>query len=308
MPKRAGTFLLLLLIYIFFPGNIFVQAKEKSNENKTKVILLGTGNPYPNPERSGPATAIVYNNRVFLFDAGAGVMRQINKAGLPISGPEATFITHLHSDHTLGYPDLILTSWLMRRKKHLEVYGPHGLQRMTDLLLQAYSEDIKIRIEGLERELPDAYKVDVHEISPGVVYDSAGIKITAIPVLHGDWKEAYGYRIDTPDKSIVLSGDTRPCEALIGAAKGVDILVHEVYPASKVKPEDRPGGEFWPQYCKEFHTSDVELGNIAKQVKPKLLILYHIVRMGATDKDLMEGIRKGGFIGKVVIGKDIETF
>ena len=308
MHKRAGTFIALLLIYIFFLNNIFAQAKEKLNESKTHVILLGTGNPYPNPERSGPATAVVYGKRFFLFDAGAGVMRQINKAGLPISGPEATFITHLHSDHTLGYPDLILTTWIMRRKKHLQVYGPHGLQAMTDNILKAYSEDIKIRIEGLEKELPEAYKVDVHEISSGVVYDSAGIKITAIHVLHGEWKDAYGYRIDTPDKSIVLSGDTRPCEALIEAAKGVDILVHEVYPASKVKPEDRPGGEFWPQYCKEFHTSDVELGNIAKKANPKLLVLNHIVRMGATDGELIDAVRNGGYKGKIVVGKDIQTF
>lgn len=239
---------------------------------------------------------------------GAGVMRQINKAGLPISGPEATFITHLHSDHTLGYPDLILTSWIMRRKKHLLVYGPHGLQRMTDYLYKAYSEDIKIRIEGLERELPDVYKVDVHEITPGVVYDSGGVKITAIPVLHGSWKEAYGYRIDTPDRSIVISGDTRPCEALIKASKGVDILIHEVYSSANVKPENRPGGEFWPQYLKEFHTSDVELGNIAKQSEPKLLILDHIGRLSEKGKDLIEGIRKGGFNGKVVVGKDLEVF
>ena len=179
MLKRARTFLLLFLICFFLPTNsVFAQSKDSTNNSKTRVILLGTGNPYPNPERSGPATAVVYNNRVFLFDAGAGVMREINKAGLPISGQEATFITHLHSDHTLGYPDLIFTTWLMRRKKHLQVYGPHGLEKMTDYLYKAYAEDIKIRIEGLERELPDAYKVDVHEINPGVVYDSDGVKIT----------------------------------------------------------------------------------------------------------------------------------
>lgn len=308
MLKKVGTFFLLFLIYSILFNVVFAQSKDNSNENKTRLILLGTGNPYPNPTRSGPATAVVYGKRFFLFDAGADVMHQISKAGLPISGPEATFITHLHSDHTLGYPDLILTTWLMRRKKHLQVYGPHGLQKMTDYLLKAYSEDINIRIEGLERELPDAYKVDVHEINPGVVYDSDGVKITAIPVLHGNWKEAYGYRIDTPDRSIVISGDTRPCEALIKASKGVDILLHEVYSSLNVKPENRPGGEFWPQYLKKNHTSDVELGNIVKQVKPKLLILYHIGRLSEKGKELIGGVRRGGFNGKVVVGKDLETF
>jgi ribonuclease Z len=308
MPKRVIVFFFLFLIYYFLSVVISAQSINKAAANKTYVILLGTGNPYPNPARSGPATAVIYEKRVFLFDAGAGVMRQINKANLPISGPEATFITHLHSDHTLGYPDLILTSWVMRRKKHLQVYGPHGLQRVTDYLLKAYSEDIKIRVEGLEKELPDAYKVDVHEINSEVVYDSAGVKITAIPVLHGNWKEAYGYRIDTPDRSIVISGDTRPCEALIKASMGVDILIHEVYSSLNVKPENRSGGEFWPEYLKQFHTSDVELGNIAKKAKPKLLILDHIGRLRESGKELIEGVRKGGFNGEVVVGKDLKTF
>lgn len=303
--KKFNRLIILLLLTPLLFTNIYSQ---KNNKTGTKLIMLGTGTPYPSPTASGPAAAVVYGKRVFLFDAGTGVMRRMNAAKLPINGPEATFITHLHSDHTLGYSDLILTSWLMRRVKPLQVYGPHGLQRMTDLLLEAYSEDIKIRIEGLEKELPGAYRVNVHEINPGVVYDSAGVKITAFPVLHGNWKEAYGYRIDTPGRSIVISGDTRPSKALIAASKNVDILVHEVYSEKHLAPENRPGGEYWPQYNREFHTSDVELGKIAKQVNPKLLVLTHIIRMGATDKELIEGIRKGGYVGKVVIGKDLDRY
>ena len=308
MNGRNSGILVLLLTISLLPHLIVAQPINHQENLKTRVILLGTGTPRPGPDRSGPATAIVYGDRVFLFDAGAGVMRRINQAGLPINGPEATFITHLHSDHTLGYPDLILTTWVMRRVKPLEVYGPHGLQRMTDYILKAYSEDIKIRIEGLEREPANGYKVNVHEIEPGVIYDSSGVKITAIPVLHGDWKEAYGYRIDTPDRSIVISGDTRPCETLIEASTGVDILIHEVYTSSDVKIENRVGGDLWPKYLKAFHTSDVELGNIAEQSNPKLLILYHIVRSKATDEDLINGIREGGFKGKVIIGRDLQTF
>jgi ribonuclease BN (tRNA processing enzyme) len=309
MFKKLNGFLLTLLVINFLTPEATAQIVDSNSVSKTQVILLGTGNPYPNPDRSGPATAVVYNGRFFLFDAGAGVMRQINKAGLPISGPEATFITHLHSDHTLGYPDLILTSWVMRRDKHLQVYGPHGLQSMTDYILKAYSEDINIRIEGLEKEVPDWYKADVHEIDPGVVYDSGGVKITAFHVLHGTWKEAYGYRIDTPDRSIVISGDTRPCQALIDVSKGVDILIHEVHPSSLVKPEKRPGGEYWPEYQKQFHTSDVELGEIAKQSEPKLLILYHISRVNdKIEKELLGNIRKSGFDGKIVVGKDMDIF
>ncbi|MGD8305598.1 MAG: MBL fold metallo-hydrolase [Ignavibacteria bacterium] len=273
---------------------------------ETKVILLGTGTPYPGNQNQGPVTAVVYNNRVFLFDAGSGVMRQMNGANLPISGPEATFITHLHSDHTLGYTDLILTTWIMRRNKKLEVFGPIGLKRMTDLLLDAYSEDIKVRIDGLEKELPEVYKVNVHEINEGIVYDSADVKVTAFRVTHGYWKIAFGYRIDTPNKSIVISGDTKPSNNLIKFAVNCDILIHEVYAADRLKPEDRPGGEFWPQYCKEFHTSDFELGKIASDIKPGKLILTHIVRMGANDDELIKNIRKGGYDGVLIIGKDLE--
>ena len=284
------------------------QTQQGPAAQSTQVVLLGTGTPYPDPNASGPATAVVVGKRVFLFDAGAGVMRRLNAASLPISGPEAVFITHLHSDHTLGYPDLILTSWIMRRTSPLEVYGPHGLRRMTRHLLAAYAEDIRIRTEGLEHEVPGGYRVNVHEIRPGVVYDHDGVRVTAIPVPHGSWKEAYAYRIDTPDRSIVISGDTRPSEALVAASKGVDVLVHEVYSAAHLAPEDRPGGEDWPKYMRAFHTSDVALGALAARIKPRLLILTHTIRMGATDKELVEAVRAGGFAARVVVGKDLDRY
>lgn len=280
----------------------------ESREQQTQIILLGTGTPYPDPNASGPATAVVVGKRVFLFDAGAGVMRRMNAAGLPISGPEAVFITHLHSDHTLGYADLILTSWLMRRVSPMPVYGPHGLQRMTQHLIAAYSEDIRIRTEGLEREVAGGYRMKVHEIKSGVVYERNGVRVTAIRVRHGSWKEAYAYRIDTPDRSIVISGDTRPSESLVRAARGVDVLVHEVYSPLHLAPENRPGGRYWPQYMREFHTSDVELGTLASRAKPKLLILTHIIRMGSTDEELLAGVRAGGFSGPVRVGKDLERY
>jgi len=274
----------------------------------TQVILLGTGTPYPDPAASGPATAVVVNGRVFLFDVGAGVMRRMKSANLPINGPEALFITHLHSDHTLGYADLILTSWVMRRRTPFPVYGPRGLRRMTGYLLAAYSEDIRIRTDGLEHEVAGGYRVNVHEIRAGVVYEKDGVRVTAIAVQHGAWKESFGYRIDTPDRSIVISGDTRPSEALDKAARGVDILIHEAYSASRLAPEDRPGGKDWPRYCREYHTSDVELGRLAARIQAKLLILDHLIRMGASDEDLLEGVRAGGYSGRAVVGKDLERY
>ena len=309
MPSRIVIILSVVLLLPSAPArNSTSTSAVASAAQSTQVILLGTGTPYPDPSASGPATAVVVNGRVFLFDAGAGVMRRLKAANLPINGPEALFITHLHSDHTLGYADLMLTSWVMRRTKPFPVYGPRGLRRMTNLLLAAYSEDIEIRTSGLEHEVAGGHRVRVHEIRAGVVYEKDGVRVTAIRVQHGAWRDAFGYRIDTADRSIVISGDTRPSEALVKTARGVDVLIHEVYPASRLAPEDRPGGKDWPRYCREYHTSDVELGRLAARIQPKLLILDHLIRMGASDEELLAGVRAGGYSGRAVVGKDLERY
>lgn len=305
------TIAILLAVGLGSVGAIGTRSQAlgiRSNLPGTEVILLGTGTPYPDPASSGPATAVVIGGRVFLFDAGPGVMRRLRAANLPINGPEALFITHLHSDHTLGYPDLILTSWVMRRQGPFGVYGPRGLRRMTRHLLAAYSEDIQLRTDGLEHEVPRGYRVNVHEIQSGVVYEKEGVRVTAIAVPHGAWQASFAYRIDTPDRSIVISGDTRPSEALVKAARGVDVLIHEVYSAAHLAPENRPGGQDWPRYCREYHTSDVELGQLAARIQPKLLILDHIIRMGATDEEMLSAVRAGGYRGQLVMGKDLARY
>lgn len=277
-------------------------------DDSTIVVLLGTGTPVPDPLASGPATAVLVGDRVFLFDAGAGVMRRMAAAHLPINGVTALFLTHLHTDHTLGYPDLIFTSWVMGRHLPMPVFGPHGTKTMTDHLIAAWAEDEDVRTNGLEHESRNGYAVNVHEVTSGIVYDSGGVRVTAVPVLHGSWKEALGYRIDTPTRSIVISGDARPSDALTTAARGVDVLVHEVYSAARLAPENRPGGDGWPRYMHEFHTSDVELGRIAAAARPRILILTHIISMGATDAELLAGIRAGGFAGKAVVGHDLQRY
>lgn len=276
-----------------------------TQRDSTLIILLGTGTPRPDPAASGPATAVVVGSRVFLFDAGAGVMRRVSAAKLPIDGPTALFITHLHSDHTLGYPDVILTTWVMGRRSPLQVYGPHGLRAMTDHLLAARSEDIDVRTNGLEQETPNGYAVTVHEIAPGVVYDSAGVRITAIPVLHGSWREAYGYRIDTPDRSIVISGDTRYSPELLAAARGVDVLIHEVYASTDTVRRRSNESPTWPRYLRDFHTSDAELGRLAAAAQPGMLVLYHIVGRVSGD-DIAAAIRSAGYRGRIVVGRDLD--
>jgi ribonuclease BN (tRNA processing enzyme) len=301
---------LLVLAAIQGPGPQSPNRPIAQSADSTAVILLGTGVPIPDPQAQGPATAITVGQRIFLFDAGPGVERQLTAAGLPFrDGPvTAAFLTHLHTDHTLGLPDLIFTSWVMGRRLPLRIIGPPGTKAMTDHLLAAWSEDIAIRTVGLEHGAPGGYRVAVREVEGGIVYDSAGVRITAIPVLHGDWKYAFGYRIEAPGKTIVISGDTRPSPALERAARGADILIHEVYPAVRLRPEPRPGGDSWLRYMRSFHTSDRELGALASRARPKLLVLYHIVRMGGADTELLAGVKAGGFTGRVVIGKDLQRF
>ena len=264
------------------------------------MVLLGTGIPFPDPAASGPATAVVVGARVFLFDAGPGVMRQLTAADLRPDQLEAVFITHLHTDHTLGYPDVIFTSWNRGRRAPLRVYGPQGLGAMTEHLLAAYSADIAIRERGMQRLPANGYQVTATEVHPGVVYDSGGVRVTAVPVQHGEWAAAFGYRIDAPGRSVVVSGDTRPNKALTTAAAGVDVLVHSVY------YWEEPNGPPPPAYLKYYHTSAYELGQVAAQARPRLLVLTHLV--GARDAAWVDRVRAGGYTGPVVVGQDLGRY
>ena len=272
----------------------------------TVVVMLGTGTPRPLPDVWGPATAVVVGGRVFLVDAGVGVERRLAAAGLPTTGVTAAFITHLHSDHVLGLADLIFTSWVMGRTRPFPVYGPHGLAQMTEHLYAAFSEDIRVRTEGLEHESRDGYRIAVREIGPSVVYDSGGVRVTAFLVEHGEWREAYGYRFDVPGRSIVLSGDTRPSEELVRMATGVDVLIHEVQPSdSAYHPGNRSAAE-WATYVRAYHTTALELGELAARARPKLLVVSHNGRRVSADRILAD-IRRS-FSGPVVMAADLQRF
>ncbi len=279
-----------------------------AQRNNGCLIVLGSGMPVPDPERAGPAYAVVYGDRTFLFDAGAGVMRRAAAAGLPIDGFTAVFLTHLHSDHTIGLPDVLLTTWVMGRRRSMPVFGPPGTRNMVDHLMAAWSEDIEVRTNGLERGQPGGQKADPRESTGGVMYDSAGVRITAVKVPHGEWKTAFAYVIRTPSRTFVLSGDTAPSDALVTAAAGADVLVHESYPAVRLKPEDRPGGESWPAYMHSVHTSDEEVGALARRASVKTLVLSHVIRMGGTDEELLAGVKKSGYMGHVHIARDLQAF
>lgn len=278
--------------------------------SRTQLVLLGTGTPSPDPARSGPAVAVVVDDVPYIVDCGPGIVRRAAAAwqekgiaGLEPARLTHVFVTHLHSDHTVGLPDLIFTPWVVGRSSPLYVFGPPGIRSMTEHLTAAYAEDIRMRSEGYEDNDPEGCKVVSVEIEAGVVYKDKRVKVTAIPVPHGQWKHAFGYRFDTPDKSIVISGDTAKSDALIEASRGVDILVHEVLSAAvfAVLPSEMQ------RYHGSFHTSTIELGEVAKEAQPKLLVLYHQLFGGTDGDDLIREIRQV-WDGEVVSGNDLDVF
>src|SRR3984893_10945050 len=199
-----------------------VRQTPKEPTTGRRVVLLGAGTPVPDPARSGPATAIFVHNSAYLVDFGPGVVRRAKAAvldrhiaALEPGNLKVAFATQLHSDHTAGYSDLICTGWTAGRRTPLEVYGPRGLHSMTEHLLQAYRIDIDTRTnsEGDQRSNPDGWKVNSHEIKAGVIYWDAIVTVTAFPTKHA--LESYWYRFDTPDRSVVISGDTSPTEETI---------------------------------------------------------------------------------------------
>ena len=228
-------------------------AQAQASQDSTRVVLLGTGTPVPSPRTQGPSTAVVVGKRLFLFDAGAGVVRQMSAADLSTDQIESIFLTHLHSDHILGVPDAIFTSWVFGRSSPLRIYGPRGTSSMASHIVAAFAEDIEARTKGPEHAIPNGYRVNAKDISPGIVYDSAGVRIRAISIPHNVVIPALAYRIDTPDRSIVISGDTGPSDTLVTWAKDVDILVHEVVDMSFIDGT-MPGGADARTYMGTTHT------------------------------------------------------
>lgn len=290
-----------------------MMASAGFSAEPAKVVILGSGTPIPDPSSSGPCVAVVANGQAYLFDAGPGVVRRAQAAAekFAIAALDATnltrlFITHLHSDHTLGYPDLMLTPWVVGRSQPLEVYGPEGVAAMTDHLKQAYAADIKVRTEGIEGLGKRALTINVHEITAaGVIYRDANVTVRAISVPHGSWPQAYGYAIDAAGRSIVISGDTAPSAAIAEACHGCDVLVHEVYSADRF---DLVFGPRRGQYHSSFHTSTRQLAELASKAKPKLLVLYHQLYFGPHDEvDLEKEIRRS-YTGNVKNGLDLTIY
>jgi ribonuclease Z len=254
------------------------DARAEPATSATRVVLLGSGTPNPEPDRSGPAVAIVVNDTPYLVDFGPGVVRRA-AAMSPSYGGEIealeteklgiAFLTHLHSDHSAGLPDL-------------------------------YDADIRYRVDGLEPANDQGWRVNAHEIESGLIYSDENVQVEAFRVRHGDWENAYGYRFTTPDRVIVISGDAAPDANIEAFAKGADILLHEVYSVSGFARRN----EFWQKYHRNNHTSAHELGEIATRVQPRLLVLYHVLFWGSSEEVVLDEVREkySGYRARTILG------
>jgi ribonuclease BN (tRNA processing enzyme) len=289
---------------------VLLGAARPAAQPRTRVVMLGTGTPNADPDRYGPSVAVVVDDTSYLVDFGAGVVRRAAAAersgitALAARNLTLAFATHLHSDHTLGLADLLLTPWILERATPLTLYGPRGLRAMTRHLTAAYAEDRRIRTRGGEpKHQYDPSLVTVHEITPGIVYRDDRVTVTAFAVPHGAWEQAFGYRFQTPDRTIVISGDTGPQSHIEDQCRRCDVLVHEVYSGAGFAQRTPD----WQAYHARYHTSARELGAIAARAQPGLLVLYHQLIWSSTEEELLKEVRSV-YDGTVVSAHDLDVF
>jgi ribonuclease BN (tRNA processing enzyme) len=273
-----------------------------------QIIILGTGSPNIDATHSGTSIGILVSGALYIFDAGPGVERRMLEAvakGTKIDTVPAVFITHLHSDHTLGLPALVYyhgPNATFRRGGPLTVYGPPGIAAMMQNINAAWAADREVRTQT--GGASPSWQVRGADVSAGVIYRDSNIVVKAFEVPHASWPHAFGYRVETSDRIIVISGDTRPSDAIARECAGCDILLHEVYSAegfTKIPARFQP-------YHSSAHTSTYELAEIAAKAKPKLLVLYHQLYFGgATDDDLLREIRSR-YPGRVVSAHDLDVY
>ena len=273
-----------------------------AHAQEIKVTLLGTGCPPAVMNRFGPSILVEAGGQKHLFDAGRGALQRLNQLKVRWQDVQGVFLTHLHSDHVVGFPDLWLTGWLIPgRNIPLQVWGPRGTARMMSHLEQAYEYDIRIRLYD-DRASPDGVVILAQDIIEGVVFEKDGVKITAFEVDHTPIKPAFGYRIDYAGRSVVLSGDTRVSENLIRYAQGADVLVHEVAAPETFQRAGSP-----PERAKSViahHVTPEQAGEVFSRTKPKLAVYSHIVLPTATEEDLIPPTRKT-YGGPLELGEDL---
>jgi ribonuclease Z len=258
-----------------------------------RVTLLGTGTPFPNVERFGSAILVEVAGKALLFDCGRGVVIRLTQAGVSPKEVDGLFLTHLHSDHVVGIPDLWLSGWFLSRDRPLAIWGPPGSRSMAKHLVQAFAFDIRIRQAAPDPLPAKGVEIDAKEVEEDEIYNDGLTRVSAFLVDHGTVKPAFGYRIDSAGHSVVISGDTKFCENLVDFARGADCLIHVAWSADWKNPTPP---------SKRSIASAEDVGRVFAMVKPKLGVVYHY----KDEEGLWDAVRKE-YQGPLVIGKDLLT-
>jgi|GraSoiStandDraft_4_1057263.scaffolds.fasta_scaffold283912_1 ribonuclease Z len=303
---RIGRYLAILSVCLVVPSGAWAQ--------DFKVTLLGTGAPPPLPERLGPSTLVEAGKEKLLFDAGRGATIRLTQISVPIGEINALFLTHFHSDHTSGIPDLWLTGWIGRyygnRQRPFRIIGPKGTVSLMQNLERAYADDIRIRLADEKNPIEGVEIAPSEYTSDGVVYENNGVKVTAFEVDHGDLiKPAYGYRVDYDGRSAIISGDTRYSANLEKYAQGATLVIHEVAIANQEYYDKTP----IVKYVMAHHITPEEAGSLFARLQPKLAAYTHLVLLGSpaypTPKvaDIERKTREK-YSGPLALGTDLMAF
>jgi len=289
---KSSMAIVFAFVFAFHSGT--AQAPLEAPELTVTIVGSG-GGPRVDIERFGPSILVQAGEQTLLFDCGRGVTIRLTEMGIPFPQVDKVFLTHLHSDHVVGLPDLLISPWATPgRVMPLEVWGPSGTQEMVEHFLKAFSFDIRIRGASRPIEGVEAISYDIDE---GVIFDRDGVKVTAILVDHGPTKPALGYRVDYGNHSVALSGDTALSENLINAAEGVDVLVHEAFePANMARPERL-------ERLLAQHASVDQMGEIFTRVNPRLAVFAHAPNL---TEDGLRRVREA-FSGRVIQSEDLMT-
>lgn len=326
---RASVFSGLVILSIvtssfgYEPG---WEPRDFSTSETTKVLMLGTGNPLPYPHRNGPSIAVIVNKIPYVFDAGDGAWQAMGREmayfgqsrikGFTLTNEAANrlFITHLHSDHTLGLPAFILAGWTLGGSVPKNIYGPPGTRELVDGILKAYRRDIDYRVYSPTQKNDTGWRARAHEIrEEGLAYEDENVKVYAYKACHGLWPFPISYRVETPDRVIAISGDTTAdCDGIRQASKGADILLIE----GITHENPAAGKDVWPQGKKIpvaqqkaiMHSSTKEIVALAQETKPRLLVTYHEQNFTKNPNQMEEEIRKFGWQGEYVSSRDGDIF
>lgn len=282
---------------------VLAFATSDAHSQEIKVTLLGTGSPAPAMNRFGPSTLVEAGDQKLLFDAGRGALQRLTQAKVRWQEIDGVFLTHLHSDHVVGFPDLWLTGWLVGpgRDHPLAVWGPTGTSRMLRHLKQAFDFDIDIRLSD-DRASPTGVLMHAQDIREGVVFEKDGLRVTAFEVDHGPVRPSLGYRVDYRGRSVVLSGDTRVSSNLIKHAQGIDLLIHEVAVPGSFQRAGVNAERV--KSVLDHHVTPEQAGEVFLATKPRLAVFSHIVQPDATEQEMLSGVRRT-YAGPVEIGEDL---